>query len=319
VAVPMSKPAAAIIVHEPSTSIVVHEEPHERAPHRAYLRSLSTEASRQSMAGALARVTRSYFKCEPDAFRWETLDFETMDALRTKLAEDFGVRTARHALSALRGVLRYAVRLKVISREQYADAIDLKPLKGLDPEVGRALSKEELERVRDHCTGLPGAYGKLVSGVVLGALLGAGVRAQEAAALSLDAYHDGVLVVPGKGLKTRTVPVHSSMRGYLTRWIAHRKGRAPTLFLRVQPDGTVEDEPLSRWLVWKIVRDVRTATDVKMSPHDCRRTFATEYIRRSGDIGAVQKLLGHAKPETTMRYDKRGEDELARFVEKYGG
>jgi site-specific recombinase XerD len=302
----------AIVVHQPSSALAAVDGRHiERDPHKAYLRSLSTERSRQSMFGALARVTRRYFQCEPAEFDWQRLDFEIMDALRTKLSEDFGLRTARHALSALRGVLRYAARMKLISREQYSDAIDLKPIKGFETETGRALTSTELARVRAYCDELGDP---LVSAVLLGALFGAGVRAQEAASLGIGAFCNRTLIVPGKGLKTRVVPLHSSAQAHFTRWIEYRKTlpEGPHLFVTTKG-------PLSRWLIWKLVRTTSRATGIQMTPHDCRRTFATEFIRRSGDISAVQRLLGHAKPETTARYDKRGADELARFVERFGG
>ena len=52
------------------------------------------------------------------------------------------------------------------------------------------------------------------------------------------------------------------------------------------------------------------------SPHDMRRTFATNLFNLGVDIVTVKDMMGHSNIATTQKYDKRGADKMKAAVKK---
>jgi integrase/recombinase XerC len=119
----------------------------------------------------------------------------------------------------------------------------------------------------------------------------AGLRRAEIATLRVrDVVGDGLYLI-GKGGKERYVPLHPTLRLELARELA---GRLDGWMFPGQIDGHLSPGHvgvlLSRLL------------GPGWSGHKLRHRFATKAYAAERDLIAVQKLLGHAKPETTTRY-----------------
>ncbi|MCP4981550.1 MAG: tyrosine-type recombinase/integrase, partial [Gammaproteobacteria bacterium] len=129
-----------------------------------------------------------------------------------------------------------------------------------------------------------------------------GLRLAELVSINL---HDidlsqGQLIVTGKGNKTRQLPFGSKASEAIRRWLKQRgsflKGENNALFLSKLGKRISKRNVQSR--LNQLVR--RQQLDQHLSPHTLRHSFATHLLESSGDLRAVQELLGHANISTTQ-------------------
>ncbi|MFZ1400048.1 MAG: site-specific integrase [Candidatus Promineifilaceae bacterium] len=141
--------------------------------------------------------------------------------------------------------------------------------------------------------------------VVLGLLVGAGLRRDELAGLTWDQVKQQgdrtVLSITGKGKKRRVVPIHDKLVTLLDEW-AELVGRTGCIALSVTKSGEL-GESISGQAILDIVDAYgQDLGKEKLRPHDLRRTYARIGYDAGIDIGQISKLLGHASIATTQRY-----------------
>jgi integrase/recombinase XerC len=131
-----------------------------------------------------------------------------------------------------------------------------------------------------------------------------GLRLSELASLGWDAIDmgSGLVTVTGKGNRQRMVPVGSKALGALLEW---RKARAVLASLG-EPRVFVSraGKPLSVRSIQSRIRHWATHQGLprQVHPHLLRHSFASHILESSGDLRAVQELLGHADISTTQIY-----------------
>ena len=131
-----------------------------------------------------------------------------------------------------------------------------------------------------------------------------GLRLSELAGLDWDQLDiaSGLVTVKGKGNRQRMVPVGGKAREALASWRRLRAGLAP--FEQPRVFVSLRGQPLSVRAIQARIKywARRQGLAQHVHPHLLRHSFASHLLESSGDLRAVQELLGHADIATTQVY-----------------
>ena len=288
---------------------------------RAYLTSdMKTASGKRTQLSALriaARTLNDNPQSDPLRLAWHRLTFQRVARLQERLLElGYAVPTVNRILGAVRGVLRSAWRLGLMSADAFARATDLKRVRGSAALAGRVLDTDEISALYGCCRADAGPRGAR-DGAAIALLHAAGLRRREAASLPAGAINleSGEVEVTGKGRKHRVTYLGDGLP-WVKDWLDWRGGEPGPLLHEVRAGRVVHRvRPLSAEAIWNVVhRRAKAAGLERITPHDLRRTFATRLLE-AGDVLLVQKLLGHESADTTGRYDRR---DLAKMRELQG-
>lgn len=228
---------------------------------------------------------------------WPMLDAARVRQLAAR-SKRAGLQSSSLALrlSALRSFLDWLVGQGVISAN---------PAKGIrTPRSGRHLPKnidvDEMNQLLNIDLNDPLA---VRDRAMLEVMYGAGLRLAEL--VGLDCRHvdltGGEIWVLGKGSKERKLPIGRMAVNWLEHWLALRDLFAPqddAMFLSNQGKRISARNVQKRFAEWGVKQGVNS----HIHPHKLRHSFATHMLESSGDLRAVQELLGHANLTTTQIY-----------------
>ena len=221
--------------------------------------------------------------------------------------------TAR-ALSVVRGFFRWMQKQDLLEVPALAAVRTPK----VPRSVPRALRQDETAAILDAADLDSRPWvGKRDTAVLL-LLYGCGLRLGEALSLRRrDAPAPGqdALTITGKGRKQRAVPllplVVSAIQDYLAACPHALPGGGP-LFVGLRGG------PLGPRQVQQRGADLRHLLGLPQTatPHALRHSFATHLLAESGDLRAIQELLGHASLSTTQRYTEVDSESLLAVYRK---
>lgn len=253
--------------------------------------------------------------CEQhDIADWRTLDSGFIRAwLASRHRRGIGGRSLARSLSSLRTFLNYLVREGYLKHN---------PAKGISaPKAPRKLPEpldtDEMMRLLDIDAGQGDALA-VRDRAMLELMYSSGLRLAELVSLDRDQVDlaDGSVPVTGKGGKTRILPVGRHACEALDLWLQQRASLAqadePALFVSQRGRRLTARSVQQRFKQWGL----KQGLDSHVHPHKLRHAFASHLLESSGDLRAVQELLGHADIATTQIYTHLDFQHLAEVYDK---
>lgn len=230
--------------------------------------------------------------------------------------EGANLRTQNYYLIALRGFLKYLQKIHIPCVDPSLIELARQPERQLHlidgDEIGRllqAISGDDLRSLRDRA--------------IVETLFSTGARVSELISLNRDknCIAKGEFVIRGKGGKIRTIFLNSRAQDAINAYLAKRNDLDESLFVRI-PKGKIHQETdlrLTTRSVERIIKNIATKAGIikRVVPHTLRHIFATDILEKSGNLRAVQELLGHSNISTTQIYTHYTRKDLKEFFDTY--
>ena len=236
-------------------------------------------------------------KLLPEATDWLIVDRDRLQAVIAKLhRQGLSPRSLSLSLSALKQFGEFLLR---------RDLISTNPAKTLRaPKQNKPLPKNIDSDALSHLMELEGDEPLVLRDkAIMELFYSSGLRLAELAALNLTDIdkNDHQVKVTGKGNKQRLVPVGRMALSALDDWLKCRQQ------INCNDDAiftTLKGNRLSHRSIQVRINKhgQQQGIDVRVHPHKLRHSFATHMLESSGDLRAVQELLGHANLSTTQIY-----------------
>ena len=270
----------------------------------------------------LSPRTRTAYQRDLELFMQELESLEITDAqnvgehqVRGLIArlhrQGLGSRSLQRLLSAIRSFYRW------LMKEGLADHNPATPVKApkSPKKLPATLDAEAVTQLLDIKDETPLA---IRDKAIMELFYSSGLRLSELAGLRWDRVDpaSGLITVTGKGNKTRVVPVGRFAAAALEKWRKVRGNFAgfdePHIFVsnRGKPISTRNIQARIRY--WAR----RQGLPQQVYPHLLRHSFASHMLESSGDLRAVQELLGHADISTTQVYTHLNFQHLASVYDK---
>lgn len=242
---------------------------------------------------------------------WQGLNSHSVRLFSASLnAHGLNAKSIQRILSAGRGLCRYLIQQGHLKTNPFDDVRAPKAEKRLP----KTLSVDQIKALIEINVNDPLSYRDKA---IMELFYSSGLRLAELCRLDLNDLNlsEGLIRVTGKGEKTRDLPIGRAANSAVREWLMQRNSLAlkdyTALFVskhgrRISPR-TIQQR-VKHWAQ-------RQGIEISVSPHMLRHSFASHMLESSGDLRAVQELLGHANISTTQIYTHLDFQHLAKVYD----
>lgn len=229
---------------------------------------------------------------------WQAVTSQNMRSFVAALnRHQQSTRSIQRKLSSVRSFYRFLMREGLAQKN---------PVEGVkSPKVGKKLPNVmDVDQVQ----GLLNAHTDDITSVrdlaMLELFYACGLRLSELSGLDREDidFNESMVRVTGKGNKTRLIPLGKHARQAIEQWLKRREELVDqdqsALFVSTRGTRLANRSIQARLKYW----GEKTGLGSALHPHRLRHSFASHLLESSGDIRAVQELLGHANLSTTQIY-----------------
>ena len=243
---------------------------------------------------------------------WEEVDGKLIRAIVAEQhMEGVSGRSLARRLSALRGLLNYLLKLGLVQSNPAADVLAPKGKRKLPT----TLDADEVSRLLKENLNDPMICRDLA---MFELMYSSGLRLSELVSIDLADLDlsVGQVRVTGKGGKTRDLPVGKHAIQAINKWLVYRRtlpgSNETAVFI------STRGKRIAPRTVQMRLKKLAESQGLSRNcyPHMLRHSFASHLLESSGNLRAVQELLGHADISTTQIYTHLDFQHLANVYDK---
>ena len=247
-----------------------------------------------------------------DITQWQDVDAHHIRSfvIHQKNKKQSG-KSIQRRLSSIRCFYRFLLKKNIV---KYNPANDI-PAPKTEKHLPKALDVDEMQQLFSHKSE---SILDIRDQAIMEIFYSSGLRLSELVSLNLHDIdlNDKTLTVTGKGNKTRICPIGRYACDALKSWLEKRNAIAKedetALFVSKRGDRLQHRSIQTRLKAWAM----RQQLNQSLHPHMLRHSFASHILESSGDLRAVQELLGHADISTTQIYTHLDFQHLANVYDK---